>query len=210
MSDKTQAMKTPIAFVERSCLEPFALPERGLRLDPGGAIYTSLRDHVAFAPRGPLEEDPSRKQLIPYIVVGDHELVFVTRRTRAQTEARLHDKMSFGVGGHLEVEDIAQGSDPILAGAARELLEELAMPAQWAERMVYRGVINDDTSEVGSVHLGVVFSLDAPEHEAVSILERDKMTGSWMTHGEVGAHADALESWSALLLGELPRFFQAT
>lgn len=207
MSDKTQAMKTPIAFVERASLGGLALPERGFHLDPGARVYAALREHVTFAPRGPLEEDPSRKQLIPYIVVGDAGRVFVTRRKRAQTEARLHDKMSLGVGGHLELEDLTRHDDPILAGAARELLEELDIPSRWASRLVYRGVINDDTSEVGAVHLGLVYSLRAPEPEAVSILERDKMTGDWMPLEDVRAHADALESWSALLLDELPGFF---
>ena len=206
MSASNPAMLAHIAYVERSSLSTFALPERGFMADPDAQLYAALGAQVAFAPRGPLEEDPSRKQLIPYIVLGDAERVFVTRRTRAQTEARLHDKMSFGVGGHLETID-GDASDLIHAGAVRELLEELALPDDLATHLVYRGVINDDTSEVGSVHLGVVYSLEVPGATDVSVREVDKMVGSWMTHDEVGAHAPRLESWSAMLLDALEDFF---
>ncbi len=206
MSTNDHAMMAHIAYVERASLSTFPLPERGFLADPVGRIYASLGSRVAFAPRGPLEEDPSCKQLIPYIVIGDAERIFVTRRTRAQTEARLHDKMSFGVGGHLETID-GDADDLILAGAARELLEELALPEALADRLVYRGVINDDTSEVGSVHLGVVYSLDVPADTDVSVREVDKMVGSWMTHGALRDHAYRLESWSEMLLDVLDAFF---
>jgi predicted NUDIX family phosphoesterase len=206
MSEPNPAMLAHIAYVERSRLPASSLPTRGFLPDPGARVYAELGAHVAFAPRGPLEEDPSRKQLIPYIVLGDAERVFVTRRTRAQTEARLHDKMSFGVGGHLETVD-GGADDLVHAGAVRELLEELAVPEALAAQLVYQGVINDDSNEVGSVHLGVVYSLHVPADADVSVREVDKMVGAWMTHDEVRAHAPRLESWSAMLLDALGAFF---
>ena len=207
MSAPNPAMLAHIAYVERSSLSTFALPERGFMADPDARLYSALGATVAFAPRGPLEEDPSRKQLIPYIVLGDARRVFVTRRTRAQTEARLHDKMSLGVGGHLEPTD-GDASDLIHAGAVRELLEELVLPEDLAAHLLYRGVINDDTSDVGSVHLGVVYSLEIPDTTNVSVREVDKMLGSWMTHDEIGAYAPRLESWSTMLLDALEDFFR--
>ena len=141
MSAPNPAMLAHIAYVERSSLSTFSLPERGFMADPDARLYAALGAHVAFAPRGPLEDDPSRKQLIPYIVLGDAGRVFVTRRTRAQTEARLHDKMSFGIGGHLETID-GDAADLIHAGAVRELLEELALPEDLASHLESRRILS--------------------------------------------------------------------
>lgn len=197
-------MDEQVAFVPRAALPFLTNLERGYTPDPGRVHYAHLLDRVALATRGPLEHDPSRKQLIPYVVVTDGSQIFTLRRKRAQTEARLHDRLSIGVGGHIGDERTeaasAEATDLIRAGMLRELHEELVLtgPAHFT----YRGLLNDDTSPVGQVHLGVIFScVVAPG--TVAVRETDKMEGSWSTLTELHERADQLETWSAILLDHL-------
>ena len=101
-----------------------------------------------------MEVDPSFKQVIPYLVLRDGERYFLMRRTRAGVDARLHDRYSIGVGGHLN-----PGDGGVLGGLRREWHEELVADFEPAFRLV--GLLNDDTTEVGAVHLGAVYVADA-------------------------------------------------
>ncbi|MEM1350330.1 MAG: hypothetical protein AAGI01_17350, partial [Myxococcota bacterium] len=174
-----------------------------------GMAFAILREHLHYHTRDELEGDPSRKQIIPYIVVltQDHR-VFTLRRRREQSEARLHGKLSIGVGGHLERED-AEHDDPITAGMWREFAEEILVPASTLDTLapIYRGVLNDDSTEVGAVHLGVVFTVLVPEPQEIHVGEPEKMEGSWWRPVMLQEHADRLETWSALLLGELTQWW---
>ncbi len=157
-----------------------------------------LREAVArdglYLERAVAESDPSHKQLIPYVVVRDGEDVFLMRRTDAGGDVRLHGRASIGVGGHLNPVDA--GDDALLAGLRREWDEELDAPWEPEFRLV--GLLNDDTDPVGSVHLGVVFTVEAAGR-AVAVREREKLAGSFVAPGEVRASWDSLETWSRLV-----------
>lgn len=118
------------------------------------------RSQLLYLPRSQAEDDPSFKQLIPYVVLRWGEQVFHYLRGRSGTEARLRALRSLGVGGHISRED--GGDDPYRAGMLRELAEEVEIRAPFTERIV--GLINDDLTAVGQVHLGIVhvFNLAAP------------------------------------------------
>ena len=131
-------------------------------LDPANTLYL---------PRPEAEDDPSHKQLIPYCVLiakatgadgKSAEWVFAYRRGAGGGEARLAAKISCGVGGHVSTLDrdavAAVGGDTYRQGLTRELDEEISVPNGYDERLV--GLINDDATEVGRVHLGVVHRLD--------------------------------------------------
>jgi predicted NUDIX family phosphoesterase len=147
--------------------------------------------HGHYAPRERMEHDPSQKQIIPYLVLRDADAYFLMRRTRAGGDARLHDRWSIGVGGHLN-----PGDDGLFGGLRREWREELV--ADFEPDFEPFALLNDDTTDVGSVHLGVVFLADAAGRPVV-VRETDKLTGAFASPAEVAAVADRLETWSRIV-----------
>jgi len=142
-----------------------------------------------------MELDSSFKQLIPYLVLRDGPSYFLMQRTRAGGDVRLHDRWSIGVGGHLN-----PGDGDLFGGLRREWHEELV--ADFEPTFEPLALLNDDTTDVGSVHLGVVFVADAAGHP-VAVRETDKLRGSFVPPAEVAAVADDLESWSRLVFDAL-------
>jgi predicted NUDIX family phosphoesterase len=169
----------------------------GIRTEDLDAFVEALERDGRYEPRPQMEVDPSFKQVIPYLVLRDGERYFLMRRTRAGVDARLHDRYSIGVGGHLN-----PGDGGVLGGLRREWREELVADFEPAFRLV--GLLNDDTTEVGAVHLGAVYVAEAAGR-AVTIRETDKLTGSFAEPHEVAAVADRLETWSRLCFEFLDR-----
>ena len=167
----------------------------GVRRDALDETLRAVRRDGFFMRRGDAEEDPSHKQVIPYLVLRDGERWFLMRRTRAGGDARLHDLWSIGVGGHLN-----PGDGDVEGGLRREWSEEVIAAFEPAFEPV--GLLNDDTTAVGAVHLGVVFVADAAGRP-VTIRETDKLTGSFVTTQEVAAVRDAMETWSRLVFDAL-------
>jgi predicted NUDIX family phosphoesterase len=180
---------------------------------PGGCDFTGVRKanrqmmaalRAAVAAHGRLmdrplaEESPAFKQLIPYVMVRDGPRVFLMERTDAGGDARLHGKASIGVGGHLNPVD--EGEDPLTDGLRREWSEELITDWEPAFRLV--GLLNDDSNPVGSVHLGVVFEVDAAGR-SVEVRERHKLLGRFASIEEVRAAGDRMETWSRLVAEHL-------
>jgi predicted NUDIX family phosphoesterase len=122
-------------------------------------------DLMEYRPRFEVEEDPGWKQIIPYVVLRSSDAVFCYTRGKSQGEARLHRLRSLGVGGHVAEAD-AEGRRSIEAyemAMRRELDEEVKVAGPGTMRLV--GLINDDSSPVGSVHLGVVHVCDLEQPE---------------------------------------------
>ncbi|HSM15907.1 MAG TPA: hypothetical protein VK845_02770 [Gemmatimonadales bacterium] len=168
----------------------------------GDEVLVELRDAVTqvgrFLDRSTAEESPEWKQLIPYVVVRDGDAVFLMERTDAGGDPRLHRKASIGVGGHLNPVD--EGEDPLMVGLHREWAEELI--ADWRPEFRLVGLLNDDSNPVGSVHLGVVFEVEA-DGRPVEVRETNKLTGRFVAPGEVLAAWDRMETWSQLVAAEL-------
>jgi predicted NUDIX family phosphoesterase len=142
-----------------------------------------------------MERDPAFKQVIPYLVLRDGPRYFLMRRTRAGGDARLHDRWSIGVGGHLNPGDL--GLD---GGLRREWREELA--AEFEPTFRPLALLNDDTTEVGAVHLGVVYVADAAGRP-VAVRETDKLEGAFADPAAVGAVRGDLETWSRIVFDAL-------
>lgn len=173
----------------------------GVRPVDDGALRALLRaveEHGAYWPRPLAEEHPEVKQLIPYVVVRDGALTFLMERTEAGGDPRLHRKATIGVGGHLNPVDT--GADPLMGGLRREWSEELETAFEPAFVLV--GLLNDDSNPVGSVHLGVVFTVEADGH-AVSVREHEKLSGRFAGVDEVAAAWDRMETWSQLVATHL-------
>jgi len=152
-----------------------------------------------FAERARVEEDPSLKQIIPYALVVRDQSVFRFRR-RGGGEKRLVGRASIGVGGHVNPED---AGDVIQDCLRRELEEELHLPAE--RRVTLLGLLNDDSTAVGSVHLGVVARVEVGAGE-VRVREEEAMEGCFVPRESLLTEDRAgFESWSALLIDAADR-----
>ncbi len=160
-------------------------------LDPS---YTSYR------PRDTVEEDPSFKQLIPYCIFRCQGELFHYTRGKLQGEGRLHSKRSVGIGGHISSEDESAGGSPYDEGMQREISEEIYIDTTYRQQCV--GLINDDLTEVGKVHLGIVhvFDLDAPK---VRPREESIMETGFASSEKLTSERDQFESWSQICLDHL-------
>ena len=163
-------------------------------------------ENVQFRPRSEVEVDPGFKQLIPYMIFchtdsSGNVSIFQYVRGKGMGESRLHQKRSIGIGGHIAAEDQWQHSEDIYReGMLRELYEEVVLHTTFTERCV--GLINDDTTEVGRVHLGIVHRLDVAEPNVISN-EADLIESGFMPLDELRKHREQLESWSAISLDAL-------
>lgn len=173
----------------------------GIRKADAHALATlraTVASHGRYLDRPTAELDAAHKQLIPYVVVRDGERVFLMHRTDAGGDARLHGKASIGVGGHLNPVD--EGADALMAGLRREWAEELE--TDWDPAFELIGLLNDDSNPVGSVHLGVVFTVEAGGR-SVDVREHDKLAGAFVTHDDLVASWPRLETWSRLVADAL-------
>jgi predicted NUDIX family phosphoesterase len=161
-------------------------------------LRAALGESGRYLERPIAEESPGWKQLIPYVMVRDGGSVFLMERTDAGGDPRLHGKASIGVGGHLNPVD--DGQDPLAVGLRREWDEELE--ADWEPEFHLVGLLNDDTNPVGSVHLGVVFVVEAAGRP-VAVREHEKLRGHMVEPIEVRDAWDRLETWSRLVATEL-------
>jgi predicted NUDIX family phosphoesterase len=162
----------------------------GLRTDGLDAFVAALERDGRYEPRDRMERDPSFKQVIPYLVLRDGPRYFLMQRTAAGGDARLHGRYTIGVGGHLN-----PGDGGLLGGLRREWSEELL--AGFLPDFTLIALLNDDTTEVGAVHLGAVYVADAAGRP-VAIRETHKLTGSFVDGAAVAAVVDGLETWSRL------------
>ena len=165
-----------------------------------GLVEIARLDLVGSArPRRELELDPEWKQPIPYAIAlytaeGERQLFWMDRLAGG-SDRRLHGRASFGVGGHVGADD-----DGILAALEREWSEEVETAA--LPRFTPLGLLNDDSDEVGRVHLGIVFlaELFSPE---IAVREREKIAGSLVSVNSAVARAGELEGWSAALISHI-------
>jgi predicted NUDIX family phosphoesterase len=177
-----------------------------------GEIEQYLRDlfdarHASYRPRREVEQDPSFKQLIPYVIFHHVDArgqtsVFQYTRGKGMGEGRLHSKRSVGLGGHISQCDAESclTNHPYEEGMRRELEEEVKINTPYTARCV--GLINDDQTDVGRVHLGVVHLFDV-EKPAVEPRESDLLDTGFRPVKEMLADLEGFETWSAICLKAL-------
>src|SRR5437762_4009285 len=181
---------------------------QGLTFQPEKYLRTILsRGNNFFIPRPQAESDPTFKQIIPYALIVFENSVLHYVRGKKAGEQRLVAKGSIGIGGHM-----AEDADKFLwhytdeetyrAGVEREVNEEIKIDAPFEDRIV--ALLNDDTTEVGSVHLGVVHVFDLAQQK---VEKREAMITNlaFLTRAELMARRESLESWSQICVDSLDR-----
>ena len=178
----------------------------GLNFEPEKYLSALLsRGNNFFLPRAQAENDPTHKQIIPYALIVHNDTVLHYVRGKKAGEQRLVAKGSIGIGGHMNDTDeslFAWDEHAYRAGVEREVNEEIKIDSPFDDRIV--ALLNDDTTEVGRVHLGIVhvFRLAEPRVEKreamitnVAFLKKDELLG----------RRENLETWSQLCVDSLDR-----
>ncbi len=173
----------------------------------GGADYLEdlfAPEHMSYRPRAAVENDPNFKQLIPYIVFchtqpSGQQSVFCYTRGTGQGEQRLHRKQSVGIGGHISSDGV-RGGETYQEGMRRELEEEVHIHTRYTDRCV--GLINDDQTEVGKVHLGVVHLFDVETPDVIP-RETEIVDAGFRPVKELLSDLTRFESWSQICLRAL-------
>ena len=181
---------------------------QGLNFEPRKYLSSILsRGNNFFLSRNQAEKDPSHKQIIPYVLFAHGDKVLFYVRGKKAGEQRLVAKGSIGIGGHMNQEDESlfnylTDEAAYRAGVEREVGEEIATNTKFEDRIV--ALLNDDSNEVGQVHLGVihVFKLAEPKVE-----KREAMITNldFLSREELLTRRDSLETWSQICLDSLER-----
>jgi predicted NUDIX family phosphoesterase len=169
-----------------------------------------------FLRRSELEEDPSFKQIIPYAIISNKEpeprawrdklrgvrqsqSFYLFKRKSNQTEKRLHNKFSLGVGGHMNPDDSMEPKEQYLIDELkRELYEEVKLlNGCLIEDIEFIGFINDDTISVGRVHIGLLYNIHVSNKD-VYINETDKMTADWIDKPNLAEFYEGMETWTKI------------
>ena len=203
------AQEEQVLVVERKVVEEIGM-FHGLALEAERYLQKLFAPGVlSFMPRSQAEADPTYKQLIPYVIMSYDGKYLTYVRGRRAGEARLVGNRSIGIGGHINPADDmplfnADFYETTYRNAVeREVAEEVSVEANHTDSIV--GLLNDDSNEVGQVHLGVVhrWILDSP---AVSKREQMITQMTFMSPSELHEVRDTLETWSQLCLELLERF----
>ena len=168
-----------------------------------------ILDRSIFLDRELAEQDPRFKQLIPYCVIEAEGHVLTYRRSTKGGESRLYGRSSIGIGGHVNSGDDRDGDNRHTYERAvqRELLEELRCPGILDAHRFVAGMVNEDKTDVGAVHVGIVHvvrlnSLDALEVEYVA--REIEGAGFWPTSDLIGFDLRLFELWSQIVINKLP------
>jgi len=156
--------------------------------------------HLSYLARAQAESDPTHKQIVPYVVLRWRDQVFHYTRGKRATESRLHALRSIGVGGHISAADGNLFESHYREAMFREVAEEVYLESPYKERCL--GLINDDSTPVGQVHLGIVhiFDLDEPK---VRRREQVLTRAGFAPIEELLGQKDEFESWSQFALQAL-------
>ena len=169
--------------------------------------YMHIINHrKEFHPRSIMETNPTYKQIIPYLIFTHDDKYFLMQRTSDASETRLRNKLTLGIGGHIREEDLkgslsaeASAKEELFAWALREFHEEVNYAGNLTVKPL--GIINDDSNDVGKVHIGFAFLLigDSPEISVKSELK----SGELVSLSDCLALKEDMETWSQFVVNAL-------
>lgn len=169
-----------------------------LPANPAGGLRMALIPRsLADSKSAPMEE---WRQICTYAVVVQGGKVLVATRTKKGGEGRLHKRVTLGFGGHVNTmgEDIG---DTVVRAAARELEEELGIPAGTVLYQMWPPValLRTNHDAVSRVHLGVVFVANLELEAEVYPKDGHNTDLQWCTQRELLARYTEMERWSQLV-----------
>jgi predicted NUDIX family phosphoesterase len=195
------ATEERVLCFQRTLLEDLGVFQGiSLEIDKYLPVVTSSK-HILYLNRSEAELDKRYKQLIPYVLVLCQDRILRYRRGKGGQETRLHGLFSVGVGGHISEEDHGLFSTALgyHDGMRRELMEEVAV-GDFKDAAV--AVINDDSTEVGYVHFGVVHVLHVA-NETVVGRRSGIVNPEFVPITEAIKNPESYESWSRFCLDQL-------
>jgi len=164
-------------------------------------ISNIIQNNYSFMNRDVAEYNYKFKQIIPYVLVcRSNNYFLLLQRKPKQTEKRLHNKLSLGIGGHINSEVSNDSGNIIIDGLKKELNEEVYLEEPY--QLEFIGILNDNSVDVGKVHLGLVYMIRT-ENIFFEVLEKNKMTAKWVNSNELTHCYSQLESWSQILHDQL-------
>lgn len=172
---------------------------QGIKVEGVDDILDIIAREAQFLPRFQVEEDPSFKQIIPYLVFAHNGMVFLMQRIENHSEARLANLYSLGIGGHLRKGEI-DGKD-IFAWAKREFEEEVDYQGDLTIKVL--GLLNDESNEVGKVHTGLVLLLEGTSGQ-IRVKDEHK-SGKLTNFDEAGLLYEQMENWSKIVFETLKK-----
>lgn len=187
-----------VLVVKTEYLAPY-VNKNGLITGCEDKVLDIIMQRFEFLPRPEAEQDPGYKQVIPYVVVIRGSQVFMLRRLKKGGESRLHGLISLGVGGHINPDADGSGDDVLMRGLRREIEEEIEL--EDFGKLILRGLINDDSNSVGSVHLGFFYTLETTGE--VKVRETEKLEGEWTEISSLPDFYPMMETWSNIVAQEL-------
>jgi predicted NUDIX family phosphoesterase len=206
MSLQTSSIRSisPVANDERILVVPrvHLFPEaawHGIKEVDFSAYLAIIQIHKKFLWRSYMEEDPTYKQIIPYIIFQYEDRYFLMQRRPDASAKALQNKLSLGIGGHIRQEDM-NDDDCLFAWAEREFHEEVSYNGSLT-KIQSLGIINDDTNLIGQVHLGFAFLLIG-DSSHIKIKTEHKQ-GNLVTLQECMTRYDQMETWSQMVLNLL-------
>jgi predicted NUDIX family phosphoesterase len=158
-----------------------------------------INDKKEFLLRSIMETDPTYKQIIPYLIFTHDNKYFMMQRKSDASEARLRNKLTLGIGGHIRREDMQE--DSLFAWALREFHEEVNYSGNVTVKPL--GILNDDSNEVGQVHIGFVLLLEGDSAD-ISIKSELK-SGTLIPLSECIAQRECMETWSQFVVDFLEK-----
>lgn len=190
-------MAEKVLVVHKDLLENyFQDMSYGLITDNKEVIFDLVLKNYSFLDRDIAEHDYDYRQIIPYIVVRKDDSFLLLKRLNKQTEKRLHGKSSLGVGGHINPDSSEKYENIIMSGLYKELNEEISIKEPF--KLTFSGIINNQTSDVGKVHVGFLYILEASSLD-FEVLEKEKMTGEWIKKEQLSEYYEYLEGWSQIV-----------
>ena len=191
-----------IVVIEREKLFLEVNPFQGFTADKKNVDFMNhnLSKHFEEMRRGDAETNPHYKQPIPYAIVKVGAKIFTYKRLSQGGEERLHNMISIGLGGHMNTIEGKSWDELLLENLQRELNEELEIKSNAEPKLSTLGFINDDSNDVGKVHIGILIQLEYPEGTEINVKEVDQLAGKLSSTEELKMDYDHLENWSKIAL----------
>jgi predicted NUDIX family phosphoesterase len=195
------AKEERVLCFERQLLEELGVFQ-GLSLDVEKYLpVITAPSQITYLNRSDAEQDKRYKQLIPYVLILCNNRILRYRRGKGGQETRLHGLFSVGIGGHIADEDdnLFSAHRGYHDGMRRELKEEVDIEAT---NEVAVALINEDSTEVGQVHFGVVHLMHVASEDIVG--HRSGIVApEFVSIAEATKDLSAYETWSRFCLENL-------